>query len=95
MMAIMRWDRVNSSADFLNSIGADQNNPPGSPFFSPVSSVRNRFTPGIQFLIHANIKTSFEYQIRPKQVVYSPGSSTTLTSPFRTNSAVAGLEFVY
>jgi len=95
MMAIMRWDRVNSAADFLNSIGADQNNPPGSPFFSPVSSVRNRFTPGIQFLIHANIKTSFEYQIRPKQVVYSPGSPTTLTSPFRTNSAVAGLEFVY
>ncbi len=95
MMAIMRWDRVNSTADFLNSIGADLNGPPNSAYFSPVSSVRNRFTPGIQFLIHANIKTSFEYQIRPRQIVYSPGSSTTLTSPFRTNSAVAGLEFVY
>jgi hypothetical protein len=95
MMAIMRWDRVNSTADFLNGIGADINAPPPTAFFSPVSSVRNRYTPGIQFLIHANIKTSFEYQIRPKQVVYAPGASTTLTSPFRTNSAVAGLEFVY
>jgi len=95
MMAIMRWDRVNSTADYLNSIGADLNAPPNSAYFSPVSSVRNRFTPGIQFLIHANIKTSFEYQIRPRQIVYSPGTSTSLTSPFRTNTAVAGLEFVY
>jgi hypothetical protein len=94
MMTIMRWDRVNSAADFLNGIGADQNSF-AAPFLSPVSTVRNRFTPGIQLLIHANIKTSFEYQIRPKQVVYAPGTSTTLTSPFRTNSAVAGLEFVY
>lgn len=95
MMAIMRWDRVNSTADFLNGIGADQNSPPATPFLSPLSTVRNRFTPGIQFLIHANIKTSFEYQVRPRQVVYAVGSPTTLTSPFRTNSAVAGLEFVY
>ena len=95
MMAIMRWDRVNSTADYLNGVGADQNNPPPTPFFSPVSTVRNRITPGIQFLIHANIKTSFEYQIRPKQIVYAPGTSTALTDPFRTNSAVAGLEFVY
>jgi hypothetical protein len=95
MMAIMRWDRVNSRADFLNNIGADLNNPPSTPYFSPLSSVRNRFTPGIQFLIHANIKTSFEYQVRPRQVVYAVGSPMTLTSPFRTNSAVAGLEFVY
>lgn len=94
VMAIMRWDRVNSTADFLNSVGADQNSAPPT-FFSPVSTVRNRFTPGIQFLIHANIKTSFEYQIRPKQIVYAPGTNTTLTNPFRTNSAVAGLEFVY
>src|SRR5246127_2165846 len=95
MMTIMRWDRVNSTADFLNNIGADQNNPPPTPFFSPVSTVRNRITPGIQFLIHANIKTSFEYQVRPKQIVYSPTTGAPITNPFRTNSAVAGLEFVY
>jgi hypothetical protein len=95
MMAIMRWDRVNSTADLLNGVGADQNNPPPTSYFSPYSSVRNRYTPGIQFLIHANIKTSFEYQIRPKQIVYSPGTNIPLTASFRTNSAVAGLEFVY
>ena len=90
----MRWDRVNSTADFLNGIGADQNTS-ATPYLSPVSSVRNRITPGIQFLIHANIKTSFEYQVRPKQIVYSPTTGAPITDPFRTNSAVAGLEFVY
>jgi hypothetical protein len=95
MMAIMRWDRVNSWADQFNGVGADQNNPPPGAFFSPYSSVRNRFTPGIQFLIHANIKTSFEYQIRPQQIVYAPNTNVVLTGPFRTNTAVAGLEFVY
>ncbi len=94
MMAIMRWDEVTSNADRVNGIGADINNPPPTPFFSPVHSARHRFTPGVQFLIHANIKTSFEYQIRPQQVVYD-SSGKALTSPFRTNSAVAGLEFVY
>jgi len=94
MMTILRWDRVNSTADFLNGIGADQN-APVAPYLSPVSSVRNRITPGIQFMVHANIKTSFEYQIRPKQIVYAPGTSTPIISGFRTNSAVAGLEFVY
>jgi hypothetical protein len=49
----------------------------------------------VQLLIHANIKASFEYQIRPQQVVYDPASGKPLTNPFRTNSAVAGLEFVY
>jgi len=95
MMAIMRWDTVRSTADRINGIGADITNPPPSSFFSQFSSTRNRFTPGIQFLIHANIKTSFEYQIRPQQIVFDPGTGKALTSPFRTNSAVAGLEWVY
>jgi len=50
---------------------------------------------GAQFLIHANSKTSFEYQIQPQQIVYSPGTNIPLTNAFRMNSAVAGLEFVY
>jgi len=95
LMTIVRWDRVNSTADYLNGIGASASNPPPTPFFSPLSSVRNRFTPGAQFLIHANIKASFEYQIRPKQVVYEPGTNIQLVSPFRTNTATAALEFVY
>ena len=94
-MAIMRWDVVSSAADRVNGIGADAGNPPAVGFLSPFHTTRHRFTPGVQFLIHANIKASFEYQIRPEQVVYVPGTNTRLTNPFRTNTAVAGLEWVY
>jgi hypothetical protein len=94
-MTIMRWDRVASTSDFLNGSSTIAPVPTAPPFFSPFSSVRNRFTPGVQFLIHANIKASFEYQVRPKQVVYNPGTTVQLVSPFRTNTATAALEFVY
>src|SRR5271157_131632 len=50
IMAIMRFDRVQSTADFLNGPFVATN------FYSPAGSTRNRFTPGVQFLIHANIK---------------------------------------
>jgi hypothetical protein len=90
VMAIMRYDRVQSTADFLNQTGA----PAGTNFFSPVGSTRNRVTPGVQFLIHANIKASFEYQIRPQQAL-SYNSSGQAVSPFRTNTATGALEFVY
>ncbi len=101
MMAIMRWDRVNSREDLLNGYTAGSANAINTNYYSPFSSVRNRFTPGMQFLIHANIKASFEYQIRPQQVVYNTASigangiPAQLTNPFRTNTATAALEFVY
>jgi hypothetical protein len=71
-----------------------------TPFFAPAHQTRNRYTPGVQFLIHANIKASFEYQIRPEQQIVlgtNPvtGASVPLVGPFRTNTATAGLEFVY
>ena len=89
LMTIMRYDRVQSTADFLNGqAGAPQN------FFSPAGATRNRITPGVQFLIHANIKASFEYQIRPQQRVFDADGNP-VTNPFRTNQAVAGLEWVY
>ncbi len=95
MMAIMRYDSVNSTADRINSLS--QTSSPS--FLVPFSSTRNRITPGIQFLLHANIKTSFEYQIRPQQSVVFVTDPTTgtqkSTNPFRTNTAVVGLEFVY
>ena len=95
VMGIMRWDSVSSGADRTNGIGADAGNPPPTSFFSPYHTTRQRYTPGVQFLIHANIKASFEYQIRPEQIVYVPGTTTRLTNPFRTNTAVAVLEWVY
>src|SRR6266852_838532 len=49
-MALMRYDFVDSPTDFSN--GASRYN------------TRNRFSPGIQFLVRANIKVAFEYQHR-------------------------------
>lgn len=94
VMTIMRWDEVNSTADRINGIGATPDSDPGA-YVSPFRDARSRFTPGVQFLIHANIKASFEYQFRPQQIVYDPTTLKPLTNPFRTNSAVAGLEWVY
>ena len=97
MMAIMRWDGVNSSADRINGLALNSGTP--YSFNGPLNSTRNRFTPGIQFLIHANIKASFEYQFRPGSSVaggHRPAHRTAgALNPFRVNTAVAGLEFVY
>jgi hypothetical protein len=48
----------------------------------------------VQFLIHANIKASFEYAYRPEQALFY-NSQGQAVSPFRTNTATAALEFVY
>ena len=94
LMTIMRWDEVNSQADFLNGVGATPDTTT-APFLSPYRSARNRITPGVQFLIHANIKASFEYAIRPKQALaYDPTTGKAL-NPFRTSTATGALEFVY
>ena len=94
LMAIMRWDGVNSGADRINGFALAS----GTPFFAPFRSTRNRFTPGVQFLIHPNIKAAFEYQFRPQQSIDIATSETNLQSaqnPFRVNTALFGLEFVY
>jgi hypothetical protein len=94
VMMIMRWDGVNSSADRINGFALAS----GTPYFAPLSSTRNRFTPGVQFLIHPNIKAAFEYQFRPQQTVDVVTSATNLQAaqnPFRVNTALFGLEFVY
>ncbi len=95
LMTIMRWDAVNSWSDKINGLAVNT----GTPFALPFSQTRNRFTPGVQFLIHANIKASFEYQLRPQQftqITTNPITGLPMAiQPFRTNTAVAGLEFVY
>jgi hypothetical protein len=87
VMGILRYDRVQSSADFLNQAGS-------ANYFSPVGSTRNRVTPGVQFLIHANIKASFEYAIRPRQAL-TYNANGQAVNPFRTNTATGALEFVF
>jgi len=93
-MAIMRWDQVNSPADRINGLAFATN----TPYFAPYNSTRDRFSPGVQFLIHANIKASFEYQIRPLQFVKEttlPNGNFLAVNPFRANTALGALEFVY
>ena len=95
MMAIARWDWVNSTADRINGLALS----PDTPFFGPLRSSRERFTPGVQILIHPNIKFSFEYQFRPQQTVVVQANPQTgaliAINPFRVNTALFGLEFVY
>ena len=86
LMTIMRWDRVQSTADFL--LGQDSPN-----YYGAASTTRNRITPGVQFLIRANIKASFEYQVRPQQTGFDAIGNP--VPPGRSNQAVAGLEWVY
>jgi hypothetical protein len=94
-MVIMRYDTVNSTADRINGLALAT----GTPYFGPLHSTRNRFTPGMQILIRPNIKFSFEYQVRPEQSVVIETDMTTgkltAVNPFRVNTALFGLEFVY
>lgn len=85
MMLMMRYDAVNSTSDRINGSGG---------FPGAFDSTRNRFTPGVQFLVRANIKAAFEYQYRPRQTVIDFNTGLPI-SPFRTNSVVVGLDFVY
>jgi hypothetical protein len=87
VMGILRYDRVQSTADFLNQAGS-------ANYYSPIGSTRDRVTPGVQFLLHANIKASFEYAIRPRQAL-AYDSNGNAVAPFRTNTATGALEFVY
>ena len=97
MMVLMRYDGVNSNSDYLNALTPGGFS--GSSFNGAASVTRNRITPSVQFLIHANIKASFEYQFRPSQSVVIGTNPITgfpvAINPFHTNTAVVGLEFVY
>ncbi len=95
IMLIGRWDSVNSTADRINGLALSTD----SPFFAPYASTRNRYTPGIQFLLRANIKFSVEYQIRPlESITFVTNPQTGLikaTNPFRVNTLVMATEFVF
>jgi len=95
---LVRYDGVNSTSDRINGLSINPSFT-RAPFNAPFNSTRNRFTPSVQFLIHANIKLSFEYQFRPSQsVMVAPNPLTGLPvalNPFHTNTAVIGLDFAY
>jgi hypothetical protein len=98
MMVMMRYDGVNSTSDRINGLITNPSFT-GAPFNAAFGATRNRFTPAVQFLIHANIKASFEYQFRPSQSVVVANNPVTgvpmAFNPFHTNTAVVGLDFAY
>ncbi|MFZ0819112.1 MAG: hypothetical protein WAM91_03525 [Candidatus Acidiferrales bacterium] len=79
LITYMRYDFVNSPADFANGISQYQ--------------TRNRFSPGFQVLVRANIKVIGEYQFHWGQPYVDPATSNTLF--FRPNSFVSGIDYVF
>jgi hypothetical protein len=75
VIGTMRYDVVNSPTDFQNGV-SDRN-------------TRNRFSPGMQFLVRDNIKASFEYQYQWRQ----PDPAT--AQYFRANGLTAGIDYVF
>ncbi len=81
LIAYMRYDFVNSTADAAN-LG------PPSQYIT-----RNRFSPGLQVLVRANIKLIGEYQYHWRQPYTDPTTSNTLY--FRPNAFVSGVDYVF
>lgn len=79
MIAIMRYDFVNSPLDFQKLTISRYD-------------TRNRFSPGVQLLVRANVKVSFEYQHRWEQPFTT---STGATAFFRPNGVVTGIDYVF
>ena len=79
LIALMRYDVVNSSPDFLGGLSRYQ--------------TRNRFSPGFQILVRANIKVNFEYQYQWEQPYTDPVTTNTLY--FRPNGFQTGIDYVF
>ena len=79
LITYMRYDFVNSPTDFAN--GTSQ------------YRTRNRYSPGFQVLVRANIKVIGEYQYHWGQPYTDPTTSNTLF--FRPNSFVSGIDYVF
>jgi hypothetical protein len=79
LIGTFHYDAVNSSADFLNGTPASQH------------QTRNRFSPGFQVLVRANIKLVGEYQYTFGQPYGDP------TNPlfFRPNTFQTGIDYVF
>jgi hypothetical protein len=74
----MRYDFVDSPTDFSNGVSR--------------YDTRNRFSPGVQFLVRANVKVAFEYEHRWEQPV-TLGNGTTIF--FHPNGIVSGIDYVF
>lgn len=84
MIATMRYDFVNSFPDFANSVDS------GLPL---KNHTRNRFSPGVQVLMRANLKFVAEYQHTWEQPFLDPVTDT--VKYFRPNTFMAGIDYVF
>ncbi len=76
LIALMRYDFVNSPTDMMSGVSRN--------------ATRNRFSPGVQMLVRANVKVAFEYQRRWEKPVSTPPPNF-----FRPNGLVSGIDFVF
>lgn len=75
IIAILRYDAVNSPTDFQKGVSQ--------------KDTRNRISPGVQFLIRANLKMVFEYQRRWQRPFGTEGQF------FRPNGFVGGIDYSF
>jgi hypothetical protein len=78
MIATLRYDFVNSPSDFLNGVSR--------------YNTRNRFSPGLQLLVRANIKVVTEYQRHWEQPFTDPLTGLRF---FRPNTFTTGIDYVF
>ena len=81
LIGTFHYDAVNSRVDFLNGTPASEH------------QTRNRFSPGFQVLVRANIKVVGEYQYTFGQPYTDPASGNILF--FRPNAFQAGIDYVF
>jgi hypothetical protein len=81
LIGTFHYDAVNSRVDFLNGTPASEH------------QTRNRFSPGFQVLVRANIKVVGEYQYTFGQPYTDPVSGNILF--FRPNAFQAGIDYVF
>jgi len=81
LIGTFHYDAVNSSPDFLNGAPASQH------------QTRNRFSPGFQILVRANIKVVGEYQYTYGRPYTDPVSGNTVY--FRPNTFQTGIDYVF
>jgi len=81
LIGTFHYDAVNSHSDFVNGTPASQYH------------TRNRFSPGFQVLVRANIKVVGEYQYTFGQPYTDPLTGNTLF--FRPNTFQTGIDYVF
>jgi len=79
LIAYTRYDFVNSPTDFANGVSQYR--------------TRNRYSPGFQILVRANIKVIGEYQYHWGQPYTDPITGNTLY--YRPSSFVSGIDYVF